>query len=219
MLNREVYEKEWFNKQDILNLYPIQETTYKLRIKNIPTDKTRFIKSIKGKETREIHYSILDELFNKRRKLSSREKTKWGHTIKWVNNHRWNYFCNIKPVKATIEENVKKMKFLFEELSNIKKDITFFYSIEKNTKDEYYHSHFLIDSSKDMVSEEEIATILEYLVDPNTKRETKNYVVPYDITYGKKGAIYSTKTKIYAFDVLYGKNIKSTNTTSYKCQI
>jgi hypothetical protein len=53
------------------------------------------------------------------------------------------------------------------------------------------------------VSEEEITTILEYLVEPNTKREKKNYVVPYDIKFGKKGAIYSTKTKIYAFDVLY----------------
>lgn len=203
MLNREGYEKEWYNKSDILNLFPIKETTYKLRIKKIPPDKTRFVKSIKGKETREIHYSILDELFNKRRKLSSIEKTKLGHTIKWVNNNNWNYFCNIKPEKATIEENVEKMKLLFEKLSIIKKDITFFYSIEKNTKNNYYHSHFLIDCREDMVSEEEIAIILEYLVEPNTKRETKNYVVPYDIKFGKKGAIYSTKTKIYAFDVLY----------------
>jgi hypothetical protein len=219
MLNREVYDKEWYNKEDILSIYPIKETTYKLRIKNIPTDKTRFVKSIKGKETREIHYSVLDELFNKRRKLSSIEKTKLGHTIKWVNNHKWNFFCNIKPEKATIEENVAKMNLLFEKLSIIKKDITFFYSIEKNKKNNYYHSHFLIDCREDMVSEEEIAIILEYLVEPNTKREEKNYVVPYDITYGKKGAEYSTKTKIYAFDVLYSKNIKSTNTTSYKCQI
>ena len=219
MLNREGYKKEWYNKEDILNLFPIKETTYKLRIKNIPTDKTRFVKSPRGKETREIHYSVLDELFNKRRKLSSNEKSKLGHTIKWVNNHKWNYFCNIKPVKATIEENVAKMKLLFEKLSIIKKNITFFYSIEKNSTNNYYHSHFLIDCREDMVSEEEIATILEYLVEPNTKRETKNYVVPYDIRFGKKGAIYSTKTKIYAFDVLYGKNIKSTNTTSYKCQI
>lgn len=219
MLNRDLYDKEWYNKTDILNLFPINYTTYKLRIKNIPPDKTRFVKSVKGKETREIHYSVLDELFNKRRKLSSIEKTKLGHTIKWVNNNNWNYFCNIKPEKATIEENVEKMKLLFEKLSIIKKDITFFYSIEKNTKNNYYHSHFLIDCREDMVSEEEIAIILEYLVEPNTKREKKNYVVPYDITYGKKGAIYSTKTKIYAYDVLYGKNIKSTNTTSYKCQI
>lgn len=219
MLNRDLYDKEWYNKTDILNLYPIKETTYKIRIKNIPTDKTRFVKSVKGKEAREIHYSVLDELFNKRRKLSYIEKTKLGHTIKWVNNHRWDYFCNIKPVKATIDENVAKMLLLFEKLSIIKKDITFFYSVEMNKKNNYYHSHFLIDCGEDMVSEEEIATILEYLVEPNTKRETKNYVVPYDIKFGKKGAEYSTKTKIYAFDVLYGKNIKSTNTTSYKCQI
>ncbi len=114
MLNREVYDKEWYNKEDILSIYPIKETTYKLRIKNIPSDKTRFVKSVKGKETREIHYSVLDELFNKRRKLSSKEKTKLGHTIKWVNNRIWNYFCNIKPEKATIEENVAKMILLFE---------------------------------------------------------------------------------------------------------
>ena len=216
MLNREGFEKEWYNKADILNLFPIKETTYKLRIKNIPSDKTRFVKSVKGKETREIHYSVLDELFNKRRKLSSNEKSKLGHTIKWVNNHKWNYFCNIKPVKATIEENVAKMKLLFEKLSIIKKDITFFYSIEKNSTNDYYHSHFLIDCRQDMVSEEEIAIILEYLVEPNTKRETKNYVVPYDITFGKKGAIYSTKTKIYAFDVLYHNRHKQQNNNELK---
>ena len=133
MLNKEGYEKEWFNKQDILNLYPIQETTYKLRIKNIPADKTRFVKSIKGKETREIHYSILDELFNKRRKLSNTEKRKLGYITKWVNNHKWDYFGNIKPEKATIDENVAKMKLLFNKLSNLNKDIIFFYSIEMNT--------------------------------------------------------------------------------------
>ena len=216
MLNKEGYDKEWYNKEDILNLFPINYTTYKLRIKNIPPDKTRFVKSIKGKETREIHYTILDELFNKRRKLSSREKTKWGHTIKWVNNHKWNYFCNIKPVKATIEENVKKMKFLFEKLSNIKKEITFFYSVEMNKKNNYYHSHFLIDCKEDMVSEEEIATILEYLLEPNTKREKKNYVVPYDIKFGKKGAEYSTKTKVYAFDVLYHHRYKQQNNNELK---
>ena len=202
MLNREGYEKEWYNKEDILNLFPIKETTYKLRIKNIPTDKTRFVKSKKGKESREIHYSIIDELFNKRRKLSSKEKTKLYHTIKWVNNHKWDYFCNIKPVKATIEENVAKMKLLFEKLSIIKKGITFFYSIEINKKDNYYHSHFLIDCREDMVSEEDIATILEYLVEPNTKRETKNYVVPYDIKFGKRGAIYSSKEEQYFYEVL-----------------
>jgi hypothetical protein len=216
MLNREGYEQEWYNKEDILNLFPIKVTTYKLRIKNIPTDKTRFVKSVKGKETREIHYSVLDELFNKRRKLSSIEKTKLGHTIKWVNNHNWNYFCNIKPEKATIEENVEKMKLLFEKLSIIKKDITFFYSIEKNSTNDYYHSHFLIGCREDIVSDEEIAIILEYLVEPNTKREKKNYIVPYDIKFGKKGAIYSTKTKIYAFDVLYHNRYKQQNYNELK---
>lgn len=209
MLNKEGYEKEWFNKQDILNLYPIQETTYKLRIKNIPADKTRFVKSIKGKETREIHYSILDELFNKRRKLSNTEKRKLGYITKWVNNHKWDYFGNIKPEKATIDENVAKMKLLFNKLSNLNKDIIFFYSIEMNTINNYYHSHFLIDCKKHLVTEKEIAIILEYLVEPNTKREKKNYVVPYDITFGKKGAVYSTKTKKFAFDVLYIKDINS----------
>jgi len=105
---------------------------------------------------------------------------------------------------------------LFEKLSIIKKDITFFYSIEKNSTNDYYHSHFLIDCRKDMVSEEEIAIILEYLVEPNTKRKTKNYVVPYDITFGKKGAIYSTKTKIYAFDVLYHNRYKQQNNNELK---
>ena len=201
MLNKQT--KEWYTKEDILKIYPIKHTTYKLRIKDIPTDKTRMVESPRGKDTREIHHSVLDQLFQKRRKLSTTEMTKLEHTIKWVNNHTWNYFCNIKPVSSSIEDNVNKMKYLYKKLSLIKNNITMFYSVEKNFYNKYYHSHFLIDCATDMLSVKDIEDILATIVDPNTKGDTKTYVKKYNTMYGKRGADYSSKKKEYHYEILY----------------
>ena len=62
--------KEWYNKKEILELYPLSLATYKKRIKNIDSSKTKFINSKSGSPTRLIHQSILDELFRKRRRLN-----------------------------------------------------------------------------------------------------------------------------------------------------
>lgn len=201
MLNNQT--KEWYNKEDILKIYPIKHTTYKLRIKDIPTDKTRMVKSSSGKQIREIHHSVLDKLFQKRRKLSTTEITKLKHTIKWVNNHTWDYFCNIKPEYSSITDNISYMKFLYEKLSLIKSEITLFYSVEKNFNNNYYHSHFLIDCAKDMLSIKDIEDTLEIIIDSNRIGDTKIYVKKYDSMYGKRGADYSSKKKEYHYEILY----------------
>jgi hypothetical protein len=201
MLNNQI--KEWYTKEDILKIFPIKHTTYKLRIKGIPSDKTRMVKSPRGKDTREIHHSVLDQLFQKRRKLSTTEMKKLKHTIKWVNNHSWNYFCNIKPVSASKEDNVKKMKYLYEKLSLINSDITLFYSIENNFYDKYFHTHFLIDCATDMLSVKDIEDILSTIVDPNTKGDIKTYIKKYDEIFGKRGAKYSSKEEAHFYELLY----------------
>ena len=71
--------KEWNTKKEILETYPISSATYKKRIKNIDQSKTKFITSKSGSPTRLIHHSILDELFRKRRRLSTKE---YKQTIK-----------------------------------------------------------------------------------------------------------------------------------------
>jgi hypothetical protein len=194
--------KEWNTKREILETYPISLATYKKRIKNIDSSKTKFTTSKTGSPTRLIHHSILDELFRTRRRLSSKE---FKQTIKWVRNHHWNFIGNIVPVSSTIEDLKNKMRFLFEELKSLqmeKNQIILFYTIEMNPNDNCYHAHFLIDCAKDMLVAEDIVDKLELICDPNSYKEGRIYIKEYDLSYEKGGAIYSSKEDRYFYEVL-----------------
>ena len=182
--------KEWNTKKEILETYPISLATYKKRIKNIDSSKTKFTTSKTGSPTRLIHHSILDELFRKRRRLSSKE---FKQTIKWVRNHHWNFIGNIVPVSSTIEDLKNKMRFLFDELKSLqmeKNQIILFYTIEMNPNDNCYHAHFLIDCAKDMLVLGDIEDKLAIICEPNTKNESRIHLEEYDLKFGKDGAIY-----------------------------
>ncbi len=197
-----MHNKQWYNKKDILELYPLSLATYKKRIKNIDPSKTKFITSKSGSPTRYIHHSVLDDLFRKRRRLSSKE---FEQTIKWVRNHYWNYFGDIVPVSSNVNDLIKKMRHLFGELKKLqmkKNQLTLFYAIEKNTKDKYYHAHFLIDCAKDILVAEDIEDKLELICDPNSYKERRIYIKEYDLTYEKGGAIYNSKEKRFFYEVL-----------------
>ena len=194
--------KEWNTKKEILELYPISLATYKKRIKNIDSSKTKFKTSKTGSPTRLIHHSILDELFRKRRRLSSKE---FEQTIKWVRNHHWNFIGNIVPVSSTIEDLRNKMRFLFDELKSIqmeKNQIILFYTIEMNPNDNCYHAHFLIDCAKDMLVLGDIEDKLAIICEPNTKNESRIDIEEYDLKFGKDGAIYSSKEERYFYEIL-----------------
>jgi hypothetical protein len=194
--------KEWNTKKEILELYPISSATYKKRIKNIDTTKTKFTSSKTGSPARLIHYSILDELFRKRRRLSLKE---YELTIKWVRNHYWNYIGNIVPVSSTIKDLKNKMRFLFDELKSLqmeKNQMTLFYTIEKNPNDKYYHAHFLIDCARDMLNLGDIKDKLAIICEPNTINESRIHLEEYDLKFGKEGSIYSSKEERYYYEVL-----------------
>ena len=194
--------EQWYNKKELLELYPISTATYKKRIKNIDPTKTKFITSKSGSPTRYIHHSVLDELFRKRRRLSSKE---FEQTIKWVRNHYWNYFGDIVPVSSNVDDLIDKMRFIFNELKNLqmeKNQLTLFYAIEKNTEDKYYHAHFLIDCARDMLVLGDIEDKLELICDPNSYKEGRIYIKEYDLSYEKGGAIYNSKEKRYFYEVL-----------------
>ena len=108
--------QEWYNKNEILKLYPISPSTYKKRIKDIDPSYSKFINSKTGSPTRLIHHTIIDDLFRKRRKLSTKE---FNQTIKWVRNHHWNFIGNIVPVSSTVEDLKNKMRFLFLEIKSL----------------------------------------------------------------------------------------------------
>lgn len=194
--------KEWYEKNEILKLYPISSATYKKRIKSIDPVKTKFIKSKSGSPTRLIHHSVLDELFRKRRRLSSKE---YDQTIKWVRNHYWNFIGNIVPVSSTVADLKSKMRFLFDELKSLQMNtnqITLYYAIEKNPNDKYYHAHFLIDCARDMLNLGDIEDILAIICEPNTINESRIHIEEYDIKFDKDGAIYSSKEDRYFYEVL-----------------
>jgi hypothetical protein len=194
--------KEWNTKKEILKIYPISSSTYKKRIKNIDSSKTKFTSSKTGSPTRLIHHSILDELFRKRRRLSPKE---FKQTIKWVRNHHWNYFGDVVPGSSNVDDLIDKMRFIFKELKKLQMEVnqlTLFYAIEKNTEDNYYHAHFLIDCAKDMLVAEDIEDKLELICDPNSYKEGRIYIKEYDLSYEKGGAIYNSKEKRFFYEVL-----------------
>ena len=197
-----MHYKEWNTKKDILKTYPISTSTYKKRIKDIDPTKTKFIKSKTGSPTRLIHHSVIDELFRQRRRLSPKE---YKQTIKWVRIHYWNYFGDIVPVSSTIEDLKSKMRLLFKELKKLQmeeKQLNLFYAIEKNTNDEYYHAHFLIDCARDMLLKKDLFNLLEIVCEPNTNKETRIYLKRYDLSYEKRGAIYNSKEQRYFYELL-----------------
>ena len=197
-----MHTKEWYNKKEILELYPISLATYKKRIKNIDSSKTKFTTSKTGSPIRLIHHSILDELFRKRRRLSSKE---FKQTIKWVRNHHWNFIGNIVPVSSSIEDLKNKMRFFFDELKSLqmeKNQIILFYTIEMNPNDIRYHAHFLIDCAKDMLVLGDIEDKLAIICEPNTKNESRIHLEEYDMKFGKDGAIYSSKEERYFYEIL-----------------
>ena len=194
--------KQWYNKKEILELYPLSIATYKKRIKNIDPTKTKFITSKSGSPTRYIHHSVLDDLFRKRRRLSKKE---YEQTIKWVRNHYWNYFGDIVPGSSNVHDLIKKMRHLFDELKKLqmeKNQLILFYALEKNTEDKYYHAHFLIDCTRDMLVADDIEDKIELICDPNSYNEGRIYLKEYDLTYERGGAIYNSKETRYFYEVL-----------------
>jgi hypothetical protein len=203
--------KEWYNKREILEIYPIGVTTYKKRIKKLKSPeydgKTRINKktminsNLKSINEREIHVSVLEDLFGKIRKPNIKNVT---NVIKWVRNQTWDWIGNIVPSNTNSYELKNKMTLFFNRIKGKKKGhIILFYSIEENTRDNYFHSHFLIKDPSKKLSLKEIVGILELVSEKNTSEETRIYLKAYDAKkYGNRGSSYSLKQLKYGYDIL-----------------
>jgi hypothetical protein len=176
----------WYNKKDVLDIFPITERTYFRKIKGVNSDiRTKTLKNRKGKNTTLIHYKDLEKLFPVKRvpsNLNDKEQVR-----KYVGTSSWTFMGNIKPAKTKKTENIAKMKFLYLELKKLDKKITLFYHLEENPKDDFYHSHFLVHTTLDQ------KTIIEKLnlISENDKRID---LQSYDFqTYHYRGSFYSNK--------------------------
>lgn len=196
MLN--IKPKIWLSIKDMLDEYPLSERQIRRRLSKtiISKNKIKEVKSRRGNPTKLYHFTITDELLSHRRKLSQKEKDK---TIKWVNNHKWKIIGNIVPEGADIDVNITIIKEIFKDLKEItqKSHLKLFYSIEMNPEDNYYHTHFLIDSNPLNLTLNEIRAILEKYVGKNTSNERRIHIKKYNWQHGKGGSVYSSKRRIF----------------------
>jgi hypothetical protein len=176
----------WYEKKDVLNIFPITERTYFRKLKAIDKDiRTKTLKNRKGKNTTLIHYQDLDKLFPVKRIPSNTNDKELVR--KYIGTSHWNYIGNITPERTRKLEIIEKMKFLHSELKKLDKKFILFYHLEENTKDKFYHSHFLFNTT----------------LDQNTINEKLNLICendkgidlqPYDYhTYHFRGSFYSNK--------------------------
>lgn len=212
MQNQEI-NKEWYNKNEILELYPMGVTTYKKRIRKLNSPKyskhTRLItkklseSNLKKIQVREIHKDVLEDLFGNIRRPN---QNNINNVIKWVNNCNWDWFGDIVPSNTLPYELKGKMHFLFNRLKKcVGGDcrMTMFYSIEKNTGDNYYHCHFLIKNGDCILNEKVINENLELISEINTSKETRIYLKAYDYkNYGRRGSNYTLKNFQYGYEIL-----------------
>jgi hypothetical protein len=206
-------EKEWYNKREILEIYPIGISTYKKRIKKLREPQYSGLTRLNQKELpnsnlkviseREIHRDILDNIFGRVRLQSLDDLV---FIKKWVNTNPWNWFCNIIPSHTYPRELESKINFIFKVIKkriSKKNELVIFYSIEKTEKDGYYHSHFLIRLDETILSQKQLIEILELVCEPNNQSETRIFVKPYDFQhYRRSGTNYTMKDFKYGYGIL-----------------
>ncbi|MEI8099655.1 MAG: hypothetical protein WCG74_12505 [Sediminibacterium sp.] len=219
MTNNEFIIKEWYTKNEILKIYPIGIKTYQKRIKilnekgyeaftrftlkDIPQSNLKFIK------VREIHKDVINELFGSVRTPSINNGPK---IVKWINNNRWDWLCNIVPMGAYPTELKSKIKYVHDQL---KKDFQkmyqpiLFYNIENNSNDKYFHCHFLIKfpnaitKNSQVINKAYLESLLEIVCEPNSKQETRIWVESYDYNnFKERGSDYSAKCMKYGYGIL-----------------
>jgi hypothetical protein len=182
----------WYKKQDVLNIYPISERTYFRKIKSLNGKiRTKDYRNTKGKKSILIHRDDLQSVFELKRTPINIECK--SIMRKYIGTLKWDFIGNIIPESNNISDLKNKMKFIFDQLKSLDKQVSFFYSIEKNTKDSFYHSHFLIRTK---IKKNEISELLSLICEENTKHYTRIHLKQYDYqNFHFKGSFYSLKTE------------------------
>jgi hypothetical protein len=181
----------WYNKKDVLEIFPITERTYFRRLKKItPEIRIKNFKNRKGKPTTLIHYQDLNKIFKRKRKPSNLKDPNIFR--KYIGTKQWDFIGNIVPEKTTKNELIEKMNFLHSQLKLIDNEISMFYSLEKNTKDNYFHSHFLIKTELDKNS---INSELTNICNVDLKTGKRIDLSEYDFNrFQFRGSFYSNKS-------------------------
>jgi hypothetical protein len=183
-------EKKWYDKKDVLGIFPISERTYFTKIKNLD-ERVRIEVRLNpnGKKTKLIFFEDLLDVFQVKR--TPKNINHLNILSKYIGTKKWDFIGNIIPEKSTISDLQNKMNFLFENLKKLDRDSELFYSIEKNSKDNYFHSHILINSK---LSRKVIIDFLSLITEENTPKITRMFLKEYDYKhYHFRGSFYSFK--------------------------
>ena len=181
---------KWYSKKDVLNVLSISERTYFRKLKKIGNDvRIKIVKNKRGKDSKLIYFKDLHEVFCLKRNTT---KTKVKElTLKDISTPVWSYIGNIVPEKSYTKDLEYKMKYIHQLLKNHDSDSILYYSVEPNTKDLYFHSHFLIKSN---IVRNDLYEILTIVCEENTKRMKRIYIDEYDYNlYNNRGSSYSSK--------------------------
>jgi hypothetical protein len=186
----------WYKKIDVLNIYPITERTYFRKIKEINNSiKTKILKNPQGKPSTLIYYQDLNKVFGKYRKPNNLDNLQTKR--KYIGTSDWDIIGNIVPLNGTIKTIKESMLFIkrfIESKMETKTKDWFFYSIEKNPKDDFYHSHFLI---KTKLQVSQLEKVFELICEIELGGKNRMWIRKYDYShYHYSGSFYSFKTSI-----------------------
>lgn len=181
---------EWYSKQDVLTIFPITERTYFRKLKGItPDTRTKIVKNKKGRSSTLIYYQDLQNLFQIKRLPNNLDCPETMR--RYVGTMNWDYVGNIVPSKSSKIEIIEKMKFVFDQIKSFDNKVVLFFNLEKNTKDTFYHCHFLIKSD---LNKKKIYELLHLICDDKCDLGKRIDLKPYDHkTYQFRGSFYSFK--------------------------
>jgi hypothetical protein len=183
-------KKVWYNKLDVLNIFPINERTYFRRLKKInKLTNTMFQINNQGKKSTLIYFQDLLHFFEINRRPSDLTNKLFRH--KYIGTSKWDYIGNIIPGHCEISTLKYKLRFIYKLLKEKDKNCVLFYSIENNTRDQFFHSHFLI---KTTLQKSDIYNVLTFCSEENNSKETRIHLEKYN--YEKhhfSGSFYSFK--------------------------
>jgi hypothetical protein len=186
---------KWYDKKQVLSIFPITERTYFSKIKYMDKGviRQKKVKNRRGKPSTLIYYADLDKVFGKYRRPKDINNIKTKR--KYIGTTKWDIIGNIVPENASVPVIKLYMNCLIKHMvkQKINKD-WFFYSVEKNPNDKFYHAHFLI---KTEMKRPQILEILKFLCNTNKKTKDRIWVDGYDFPkHQYSGSFYSFKTNL-----------------------
>jgi hypothetical protein len=107
---------------------------------------------------------------------------------------RWNYVGNFHLSRLSLKDNRSYSDLLFNHLPENSEMVI---SFEKNSKDEFYHTHFLIKTS---LQKRDLEGILDHLVGQRDIGKGKDYLIEIFDEKRDYGVFYTLKSDV-GFDI------------------